>query len=60
MVFVRYRATEDYVQQILFCSPLAKHTARKEMFKKVDSSLRNISFREFTVCLFVPMVLIRP
>jgi len=29
MVFVRYRATEDYVQQSLFCCPLAKHTTRK-------------------------------
>jgi len=34
---VRYRATEDYVEQSLFCCPLAKHTTRKEMFKKVDS-----------------------
>ena len=37
MGFVRYRATEDYVEQVLFCCPLAKHTAKKEMFKKVDS-----------------------
>jgi len=37
MVFVRYRATEDYLQEFLFCSPLAKHTTRKEMFNKVDS-----------------------
>jgi len=29
MVFVRYRATEDYLEEILFCSPLAKHTTRK-------------------------------
>ena len=25
------------MQQCLFCCPLAKHTTRKEMFKKVDS-----------------------
>jgi len=37
MLFVRYRATEDYGEQLLFCCPLAKHTTRKEMFKKVDS-----------------------
>jgi len=37
MVFVRYRATENYVGQFLFCCPLAKHTTRMEMFKKVDS-----------------------
>jgi len=37
MVIVRYCATEDYVEQFLFCCTLAKHTIRKEMFKKVDS-----------------------
>jgi len=37
MVFVRYRATEDYVEQFFFCCALAKHTTRKDMFKKVDS-----------------------
>jgi len=36
MVFMRYRATEDYVELLLFCRPLAKHTTGKEMFKKVD------------------------
>jgi len=25
---VRYRATEDYVEQFLFCCPLVKHTTR--------------------------------
>ena len=35
MVFVRCGATEDYVEQFLFCCPLAKHTTK--MFKKVDS-----------------------
>jgi len=30
MLFVRYRATEDFVEQFLFCCPLAKHTTRKE------------------------------
>jgi len=29
MVFVRYCATEDYVEQFLFCCPLAEHTTRK-------------------------------
>jgi len=37
MVFVRYRATEDYVKQFLFCRPCAKHTIGKEIFKKVKS-----------------------
>jgi len=37
MLFVRYSTTEDYVEQLLFCCPLAKHTIRKEMLKKVDS-----------------------
>jgi len=58
VLFVRYRATEDSVEQFIFCCPLVKHTARYEMFKKVDSFTRNISFRELTACLFVPMVLI--
>jgi len=35
MVFVRSRSTEDYVEQFFFC-PLAKHTTKKEMFRKVD------------------------
>jgi len=60
MVFVRYRATEDYVEKFVFCCPLAKHTTRYEMFKKIYSFTRNISIRELTACLFVPMVLIRP
>jgi len=37
MVFVRYRATEDYVEQSLLCCPLAERITRKEMFKKVES-----------------------
>jgi len=37
MVFVRCRATEVFVEQFLVCCPLAKHTTRKEMFKKVES-----------------------
>jgi len=37
IVFVRYRATEVYVEQIFFCCPLVKHTARKEIFNEVDS-----------------------
>jgi len=37
MVFVQYRATEDYVEQSLLCCPLAERITRKEMFKKVES-----------------------
>jgi len=37
MVFVRYRASEHYVEQFLFRCPLAKHTTSKGMFKKIDS-----------------------
>jgi len=33
MVFMRYRATEDYVEQYMFCRPFAKHTTGKEMLK---------------------------
>ena len=36
MMFVRYHATEDYMEQILFCCPLGKHATRKEMFQKLD------------------------
>jgi len=56
MVLVLYRATEEYLEQFLFCCPLVKHTMGKEMFKKVDS-FRNIRFCGLTACLFVPMVL---
>jgi len=42
MLFVRYRATEDYVEQFLICCPLAKQH-RKQL-----QPLRT---------LFVPMVL---
>jgi len=52
MVFVQYRATEDYVEQILFCCPLAKRTARKEMFKKVDSFTKKHQFSRIdNVCV---------
>jgi len=40
MVFVRYRATDDYVENFLFCCKLAKHTTRKEMVKKVNPFTR--------------------
>jgi len=55
MVFVRYRVTEYYVKQFLFCRPLAKHTTGKKMFKKVDSFVKNIRHRGLTACQFVPM-----
>jgi len=57
MVFVGYRATEDYVEQFFFFRPLVKLTKVKEMFEKVDSFLKNISFRGLCACLLVPMVL---
>jgi len=37
MVFTRYRATEDYVEQFFLCRPLAKRVTRNEMLKKVES-----------------------
>ena len=39
-MFVQYHATEDYVEQFLFCRPLVKHATRKEMYKKVDSFIK--------------------
>ena len=36
MVFVRYFDTNDFVEQFLFCRPLAKNTTGEEIFKKVD------------------------
>ena len=36
MVFVRYFDTNDFVEQYLFCRPLAKNTTGEEIFKKVN------------------------
>ena len=36
MVFVRYLDTNDYMEQFLFCRPLAKNTAGEQICKKVD------------------------
>jgi len=36
VVFVPHRATEDYVEQFLFCCPLPKNTTRKEMFNRLS------------------------
>ena len=57
MVFVRYFDTNDFVEQFLFCRPLAKNTTGEEIFKKVGSSLKNISLSGLIACLFVLMVL---
>ena len=40
MVFVRYLDTNDYMEQFLFCRPLAKNTTGEQIFKKVDSFFR--------------------
>ena len=37
MVFVRYHDTNNYMEQFLFCRPLAKNTTEEQIFKKVDS-----------------------
>ena len=37
MVFMRYLDTNDYMEQLLFCRPLAKNTTREQIFKKVNS-----------------------
>ena len=36
MVFVRYFDKNNFVEQFLFCRPLAKNTTGEEIFKKVD------------------------
>ena len=36
MVFVRYLDTNDYMEQFLFCCPLAKNNTGEQIFKKVD------------------------
>ena len=51
-----YAHADNYMEQFLFRRTLSKNTPRMVMFKKVDS-FSNISFRELTACLFVPMVL---
>ena len=40
MALVRYLDTNDCVEQISFCRPLAKNTTGEEIFKKVDSLLK--------------------
>ena len=37
MMFVRYLDTNDYMEQFLFCRPLAKNTTGEQIFKKVNS-----------------------
>jgi hypothetical protein len=37
MVFIRYRTSDNYVEQFLFCRPLTTNTTGHEIFKKVDS-----------------------
>jgi len=52
MVFFRYGATEDYVEQFLCYCPLAKHPTRKEMFKKEGSfSKKHQLSRTHIVCV---------
>ena len=36
MVFGRYLDTNDYMEQFLFCRPLAKNNTGEQIFKKVD------------------------
>ena len=57
MVFVRYFDTNDFVEQFLFCRPLAKIPQEKKYSRKWISSLKNISSSGLIACLFVLMVL---
>ena len=41
MVFMRYLDTNDYMEQFLFCRPLAKNTTREQILKKM-----NLFFKE--------------
>jgi len=59
MVFVGYRATEEYVKQFLFCRRLPNIPQESTILRKWISLLRNISFRGLIACLFAPMV-VRP
>ena len=36
MVFVQYLDINDYMEQFLFCCPLAKNTTSEQIFKRVD------------------------
>ena len=52
MVFVRYFDTNDFVEQFLFCRPLAKNTTGEEIFKKVDFFYEEHQL-EWSNCVFV-------
>ena len=57
MVFVRYRAADDYVEQFLFCCQLSKNTTGEEYLKRWIRFFKSISFRGLTTCLLLVMVL---
>ena len=40
MVSVQYLDTNDYMEQFLFCRPLAKNTTGEQIFKKLNSLFR--------------------
>ena len=42
MLFMRYRVIEDYLEQFIFCCPLAKHTTGEEMLNTLRAGLRYI------------------
>ena len=53
MVFVQYRAADDYVEQFLLCRQLSKNTTGEKYLKRWIRFFKSISFRGLTVCLLV-------
>ena len=54
MVFMRYLDRNDYMEQFLFCRPLAKNTRGEQIFKKVDSFFKK-HLLKWSDCVYVCM-----
>ena len=56
-VFVRYRTSEDYEKQFLFCRLPTKNTTGEEIFTRVDFFFQEYQLFGLTVYPFMQMVL---